>query len=39
MQLLIERIDYDGRGGTISITFHAGGIKAFAERGSNGEIA
>lgn len=39
MQLLIERIDYDGREGIISITFHAGGIKAFAERGSNGEIA
>jgi site-specific DNA recombinase len=29
LRLLIERIDYDGRDGTISITFHANGIKAM----------
>lgn len=29
LQLLIERIDYDGTDGTIAITFHASGIKAL----------
>jgi len=32
LQLLIERIDYDGRDGTIAITFHPSGIKALADR-------
>jgi site-specific DNA recombinase len=32
LQLLIERVDYDGRDGTISITFHPSGIKALADR-------
>lgn len=39
LQLLIERIDYDGRKGTISIAFHAGGIKVLAERQPRGDVA
>jgi len=31
LRLLIERIDYDGREGAISIMFHASGIKMLAE--------
>ena len=30
LQLLIERVDYDGRDGTVSITFHPTGIEALA---------
>ncbi len=32
LQLLIERIDYDGREGTISITFRPSGIKTLTDR-------
>jgi site-specific DNA recombinase len=32
LQLLIERVDYDGRDDTISITFQLSGIKALADR-------
>lgn len=39
LQLLIERIDYDGRDGTISITFHASGIRALADRDIAGDAA
>ena len=40
LQLLIECVDYDGRDGTISITFHpAGGIKALADRDVSGDAA
>lgn len=39
LQLLIERIDYDGRDGTISITFHPSGIKALADREAIGDAA
>lgn len=39
LQLLIERIDYDGRDGTISITFHPSGIKALADRTIDGDAA
>lgn len=39
LQLLIERIDYDGRDGTISITFHPSGIKALADRDVTGDAA
>jgi site-specific DNA recombinase len=28
--LLVERVDYDGAAGTVSITFHPSGIKALA---------
>lgn len=31
IHFLIERIDFDGRDGTMSITLHANGIKAMAE--------
>jgi site-specific DNA recombinase len=31
IDLLIDRIDFDGASGRISITFHPSGIKAFAE--------
>ena len=39
LQLLIERVDYDGRDGTISITFHPSGIKALADREVTGDAA
>jgi site-specific DNA recombinase len=29
MQLLVERVDYDGEKGTVSVTFHPTGIKAL----------
>ncbi|MEO2035921.1 MAG: recombinase family protein [Planctomycetaceae bacterium] len=31
LQLLIERVEYDGDGGTVSVTFRPSGIKALAE--------
>jgi site-specific DNA recombinase len=31
IQLLVERVDYDGKAGTVSITFHPSGIKALAQ--------
>ncbi len=31
VQLLVERVDYDGAKGKVSITFHPSGIKALAE--------
>ncbi len=31
LQLLIERVEYDGEGGTVSVTFHPSGIKALAD--------
>ena len=34
-----ERVDYDGRDGTISITFHPSGIKALADRDAIGDAA
>jgi site-specific DNA recombinase len=30
VQLLVERVDYDGAGGKVSITFHPSGIKTLA---------
>ncbi len=30
LQLLIERVNYDGEAGTISVAFHATGIKTLA---------
>lgn len=39
LRLLIDRIDYDGREGMISITFHASGIKALADRQFQGDAA
>ena len=39
LQLLIERIAYDGRDGTISITFHPSGIKALTDRDSMEDAA
>ena len=38
-RLLIERIDYDGEAGTISITFLPGGIKAFGDHDFTGDAA
>ena len=32
IQLLVERVDYDGEKGTVSITFRAGGIKTLAKQ-------
>ena len=39
LRLLIERIDYDGEAGTISITFLPGGIKAFGNHDFTGDAA
>jgi site-specific DNA recombinase len=39
LQLLIERIDFDGRDGTISVTFHPSGMKAIADRDVTGDAA
>lgn len=32
IQLLVERVDYDGENGKVAVTFHPAGIKAFAEQ-------
>jgi len=37
MQLLVERVDYDGEKGTVSITFHPTGIDALAEEAKRKE--
>jgi site-specific DNA recombinase len=39
LHLLIERIDYDGSDGTMSITFHPAGIRAFADQEAQGDAA
>jgi site-specific DNA recombinase len=39
LQFLIERVEYDGRDGTISITFHPSGIKALVDRDISGDAA
>jgi site-specific DNA recombinase len=39
LQLLIERIDYDGNDDTISITFHPSGIKSLANQEPQGDAA
>jgi site-specific DNA recombinase len=39
LHLLIERIDYDGRDGTIAIAFHATGIKTLSTRDQTEEVA
>ena len=31
VQLLVERVDYDGATGKVSITFHPSGIKTLAD--------
>ena len=31
LRLLIERVDYDGEKGTVSVTFHPTGIKTLAD--------
>jgi len=31
VQLLVERVDYDGTTGKVSITFHPSGIKTLAD--------
>ncbi len=31
IQLLVERVDYDGEKGTVSVTFHPAGIKALSQ--------
>jgi site-specific DNA recombinase len=38
LHLLIERVDYDGKNGTVSITFHPTGIKTLADELSRQEI-
>jgi site-specific DNA recombinase len=31
VQLLVEKVEHDGKGGTVAITFHAAGIKTLAD--------
>jgi hypothetical protein len=31
MQLLVERVDYDGEKGTLSVTFHPSGIRSLTD--------
>ena len=31
MQLLVERVDYDGEKGTVSVTFHPTGIRSLGD--------
>src|SRR5256885_6125659 len=31
IELLVERVDYDGKNGTVSITFHQAGIRTLAQ--------
>jgi site-specific DNA recombinase len=31
LNLLVQRVDFDGQGGTVSITFHPSGIKTLAQ--------
>jgi site-specific DNA recombinase len=38
VQLLIERVDYDGAAGTISITIHPHGIKNLADKLVNHDL-
>lgn len=36
VQLLVERVDYDGARGKVSITFRPAGIKTLADELANG---
>jgi len=38
LHLLIERVDYDGKNGSVSITFHPTGIKTLADELSQQEV-
>ncbi len=35
--LLVERVEYDGQRGSVSLTFHACGIRALAQELANGQ--
>ncbi|MGB0716813.1 MAG: recombinase family protein, partial [Phycisphaerae bacterium] len=37
MQLLIQRVDYDGANGKVAVTFHASGIRALGRQAINGK--
>ncbi len=39
VELLVERVDYDGARGKVAVTFHADGIKEFGEQFDNAEDA
>ncbi|HEV2293854.1 MAG TPA: hypothetical protein VGR35_08350 [Tepidisphaeraceae bacterium] len=39
LQLLVERVAYDGKQGTVSITFHPSGIKTMAAENNLEEAA
>ncbi len=39
MQLLVERVDYDGKKNTVSVTFHPTGIKSLVEETQRKEVA
>jgi site-specific DNA recombinase len=39
IQLLVDRIDYDGKNGTVSITFHPNGLKTLAVEHAQHEVA
>ena len=33
LQLLIQRVDYDGANGKVAVTFHANGIRTLGQNG------
>jgi site-specific DNA recombinase len=37
LELLVERVDYDGQRGNVSLTFHPSGIKSLTEELANYE--
>lgn len=39
IQLLVERVDYDGKQGTVSITFHPSGMRSLALEQQGHEVA
>ena len=39
LHLLVERVDYDGRDGTLAVTFRPTGIKSLSEEFAAGETA
>jgi site-specific DNA recombinase len=39
LQLLIDRVDYNGKEGTIAMTFHTSGIKTLGQQRQNKEAA
>jgi len=39
VELLVERVNYDGARGNVAVTFHPNGIRDFGEQFANAEDA